>query len=553
MIFEEDKDFVPKTTTSKTETTPKQTHFSQEDKDAFIAQYTEWVKTFYPVDEFEIQDENGSTINFVRSNPLPFHENEKKHLIYFLKENGSNAEKSKAPATIWAFLEDKKFNFLVDWDSMGKGYGKVIYRNAQKILEILGIEDRENYSITVAHQPEHAFLQHMRTKDLLADTAKEPNISTAQNLLKKFIQHPYFVNLKDVNSIIEYAKKSGISDDEIAKSLNENGFLIKTHTISDNDLETFKNFNICGLRATNMHRTIMESKSFTPLLLLTNVDKNDVTMEFKRIIDDLQKDVENKKAKGAFIPSDLSEYGAIMHILLNWHNVPVMFQNLDNNIQTGIKKLVISTLDYFNEEHSYSGIMGASKTAKTIKNLAHAIPLDKDDYINIYMKMLNRNYTLNEFQEFVSYYVVLDPKVEEEGNLEIAQNSYYPSPKQFWQDDSNLDKHHKMRRIHMPQKAPKAPKTIRDIIKKEILKKGIAQKKKIKTDMTGVTEDGKIIQVDNLKDWLFGVPGAHGNLKITNSGKVLLLPPQTPLEAVRLIEDTVQEKFHSAPGGDGNR
>lgn len=71
--------------------------------------------------------------------------------------------------------------------------------------------------------------------------------------------------------------------------------------------------------------------------------------------------------------------------------------------------------------------------------------------------------------------------------------------------------------------------------------------------MTGVTKDGKTIKVDNLKDWLFGVPRAHGNLKVAKSGTVIFLPPQTPKEAVRLIEGAVQEKFRSTPGSNGNR
>lgn len=58
--------------------------------------------------------------------------------------------------------------------------------------------------------------------------------------------------------------------------------------------------------------------------------------------------------------------------------------------------------------------------------------------------------------------------------------------------------------------------------------------------MTGRDKKGKPIVVDNLKDWLFGVPGAHGNLQMEGSSTVIL-PPQTPDFAVRLIEDTFRD------------
>ena len=110
------------------------------DRKALEERYYNWVRSFYPVDEFEIQNEKGEPIKFTRNNPSAFNEKAKEYLIYFANKKVNSEGKLEVAATIWAFLEKKQFNFLVNWDSQGKGYGKAIYRNVQKILEILQIE-----------------------------------------------------------------------------------------------------------------------------------------------------------------------------------------------------------------------------------------------------------------------------------------------------------------------------------------------------------------------------------------------------------------------------
>lgn len=227
MQFEKEEDLIPKIDTVQTTVQPtaepEKIELTEVEKKAWMSKYIKWVRTFYPVDEFEIEGNNGEPIKFFRFNPLPFHEKQKEHLIYFIREQNNST--GKAIATIWVFFKDKKFNFLVDdWNRHRNGYGTAIYKNVQNILETLGVEDRENYSVTVAHPPEHPFLQHMRTKDLLADTNGTPDTDTAKTLLSNFEKHPYFVHLKDINSIVEYARKSDISDEEIIHSLNTNGF-----------------------------------------------------------------------------------------------------------------------------------------------------------------------------------------------------------------------------------------------------------------------------------------------------------------------------------------
>ena len=61
--------------------------------------------------------------------------------------------------------------------------------------------------------------------------------------------------------------------------------------------------------------------------------------------------------------------------------------------------------------------------------------------------------------------------------------------------------------------------------------------------MTGIGKDGKPFIVDNLKDWLLGVPGAYGNLQIMGTSNVAF-PQQTPKFAVELIEQALENIEH---------
>ena len=95
----------------------------------------------------------------------------------------------------------------------------------------------------------------------------------------------------------------------------------------------------------------------------------------------------------------------------------------------------------------------------------------------------------------------------------LTKNVYYPYPKGHWQKSNSWEENHRISKVAIPQSVNKKGK-VRDILKQEILRKSTARRTKIKTDMTGIGKNGKPFVVDNLKDWLFGVPGAHGNLQM---------------------------------------
>ena len=398
----------------------------------------------------------------------------------------------------------------------------------------------------------------MRTQELIEYTQKEPDENNAKELLHTFSQDKYFMNLEDINSIIEYARASGINDEEIVHNLNENGFLVDffEHYFTNRErsmkeeeaIKRFKSFGLSGLKATSMHKMIMQTKSFRGLSLIKDIDKKDCTLEFRRIIKELQADTAEQRENGGYINPDVEKYGEAVYVILNYHNSLLMLKNLIEDIQETIKNGLISLIEDFDPSRRYMEMRREPETVKTMRILSESMTLDKDDYIKMYMRMLNRNYTLKEFQECVEHYNIFDREVIEEANFEISQNSYYPYPVNNWMHNRKLNKQHQRREINI-RLGNKEPEEIITIIKDAIITDGKAKNRKIKTTMMGMTEDGDIINVDNLNDWLFGVPDANGNIII--EGSKIYLPPQTPPEAVTLIEKIVKTRVWGAPNGVG--
>ena len=121
---------------------------------------------------------------------------------------------------------------------------------------------------------------------------------------------------------------------------------------------------------------------------------------------------------------------------------------------------------------------------------------------------------------------------------EIFKHSYYPCPKRKWQKSREFGEDHRISKIEIPSGIGNRGK-VRDQIKQQVIKDGIARSTKIKTDMTGIGKDGKKFPVENLKDWMFGVPGTHGNLQLMGNNAVTF-PPQTPKFAVEIVEKALR-------------
>ena len=107
-----------------------------------------------------------------------------------------------------------------------------------------------------------------------------------------------------------------------------------------------------------------------------------------------------------------------------------------------------------------------------------------------------------------------------------------PTPKYGWQKRNQYG--YRIPKIIIPESL-REKHSLRKLIKDEVIKQGIAKETKIITDMTGITEEGKVIKVDNVKDWLFGVPGVHGNMQMMGTNAVAF-PPQTPTVVTDIVK-----------------
>lgn len=562
----EDREIVPKTENrEEKEKKPKRT---KEELAKAYRDYLKWLDEVCPLEEFELKGKDGEILNFYRGS---ISKNNLEWKCYFLRDKeykqayeekkqqlllGEEAAKDinkvfEAKAFVSVDKKEKYLNFGTELEYQRNGYDRAIYDNYLNILEMLGIEDKEQYQLRVNGDSNHEFLQGIQTEQLVAKANTEPDIEKAKQILEEFAKYPNTMEFSQLNSIIQYAIKSGISIEEITKAINENGFNIKywvngnTPEFQKEDLEQFRSFGITGLKATSMHQHFMRCRSCSFMRFLGDVDMQDATSEFRNILEEVKKDYEQKKVEGRWIPSNLEQFGELGHIILDWDDVGLLLKNVNPDIKEIAKQQAIARFDEFDPKHEEKWITDNTSnnidmnSHSTFRMLSQSGMMDKDAYIELYQRALNRNYNLRDFDNRVRSFID-----EEERGLareEIAQNAYYPAPKKDWQlsNTSKKSKSHNIAKVSIPQKVART-KNVRALIKAEVLKQGIAKRTKIKTTMTGKDENGNPIVVDNLKDWLFGVPGAHGNLRITKGNNVVVFPPQTPQFAVELLEQTIR-------------
>lgn len=531
-------------------------------------EYYDWLQSIYPVESFEIQGKDGEMLHFYHGFKTKSLDDEH-FLSYFLRDDEyskyfkeqknlhlqgeempeDEKKEYKAKGFISIDKNKKYFNFGIEWDYQGHGYGKAIYDNISYILEMLGIEDKEQYELRVYGDPNHDFFERMDTQRLVAKTNSEPNTENALQIIEEFSKYPNSMKFSELNTIIQYAINSNVPMEDIARAINDNGFNIYYHTVDrvpyfqEEDFEKFKSFCITGIKTTCMHHHFMRARNFGFIKLLTGVDTHDATLEFRRVLEEAKDEQEKRKTERNYIPTNLEKFGELEYLILDW-NLGLLLQNIDPDIQAIVKKQAISKFDEFDPEHYHQwGFEIDCESYRTFAMLRDAGLMDKDVYIELYQKALNRNYNLQEFDGVISKFI--DSKERELAKEEISQNVYYPSPKRNWQRSHTYGKDHIISKVEIPQGISEKGK-VRDILKQEILKQGIARKTKIKTDMTGIGKDGKPFVVDNLKDWLFGVPGTHGNLQMMGTSAVTF-PPQTPKFAIDLIKQTFKDLEYSDP------
>ena len=334
-------------------------------------------------------------------------------------------------------------------------------------------------------------------------------------------------SLKDVNSVLSILQQNGINSDEMLQALRENGFNIY---ISDwkedqDQIPTFKSFGIEGITLDDLRDSILKDKNFNFLKLANDISPKDMTREYNSLLNELA------EKRGKRDSKDSKRYEEIFELMCNYSNASELFSRLTPEVKELTKKLMIDNIDVI-EALQKNPIGYSSEFSKIMGVMSKSFELSEDDMTNIYMKCLNngasKEGTIIALQQYL-------PKEERKGFEErINSANIYPNPKYFWLTDKNL------RRIRVNRGEN------RGTIKSKIQADGRCFSTRVKTDMVGKSKEGKKIVVNNLSKWLFGVPGARGNLTITRAGDYIQLPGNTPDEAVELIESILQERTMDA-------
>lgn len=538
----------------------KKPKMTKEEIAKYYQEYYSWLQSIYPTETFDIQGKNGETLHFYRGfnsrdeeNRLTYYLIDDEYIQYLERQKALRMQGEEIPEDekkkynskgfIDIDKDEKWLNFGIEWEyqRLGYGYGRTIYDNIPHILGMLGIEDKEQYELRVYGNSKHDFLKRMDTKKFVARTHTEPNSENALNIIRELAEYPNAMSLSEFNALIEYALNSNVPREKIASAINENGFntyygtVNNTPNFAEEDFKKFKSFGITGIKPTCLHQHFMRGRNFGFISLLNDIDMQDATLEFERVYEEVKAEHEKRKVEGGYIPPDLERYGELEYLILDWPYLGVLLKSVSPDIQEIVRRKAISKFDEFDPEHSYAWRYNRvdSNTENTLEMLRDAGLMDKDTYIRLYQKALNRNYDLEEFNIIAGRYI--DKKEKELAIDEISRNVYYPSPKGKWQKSSKR----KIPQVEVPTRIRSEERTIK-VLKKEIIKKGIAKRTKIKTDMIAKRKDGTTFVVDDLQDWLLGVGETKGNLRMTGNGAVTL-PPQTPQYAIDFIEQTFKD------------
>lgn len=340
--------------------------------------------------------------------------------------------------------------------------------------------------------------------------------TSALKLLQHLEKTPEKLELSQINTVIGIAKQNGISNDVIFNALEQNGFDIVKY--SKEDLEKFNQFGISGISLDHVRDSMIKEKNFGLITIADKVDEQETTREYNSILNELA----NKKGK-----RNEKKYEEIHELMCNYSNATELFSRLTPEVKELTKKIVIDNLDVI-ETLQKNPIGYSSELSKIMDVMTKSFDISEEDMTNIYMKCLNNGASKEDIIRNLQQYMPEEKRKKFEEKINSA--NIYPNPKYFWLTDKNL------RRIRINREEN------RSTIKSKIQADRRCFSTKVKTDMVGESKDGKKIAVNNLSKWLFGVPGAKGNLTITKSGDYVQLPGNTPDEAVELIETILMER-----------
>lgn len=427
-------------------------------------------------------------------------------------------------------------------------YLKTFQDNPEALRRIIPIlSTTENYSFRsksgdFISQISSEILEPSEVRDIVLDAENiglnqllqyqlDYDTDSAKKLMEIFSNATSKTSLKDLNAVFNILQQNGIDSDAMLQALRENGFNI---SISDwredqEQIPTFKSFGISGITLDDLRDSILKNKNFNFLKLTDNITPEDMTREYNSLLNELASKKGKKDGK------DAKRYEEIFELMCEYSNATELFSRLTPEVKELTKKLMIDNLDVI-EALQKNPIGYSSEFSKIMGVMSKSFELSEDDMTNIYMKCLNngasKEGTISALQQYL-------PEEERKGFEErINSANIYPNPKYFWLTDKNL------RRIRVNRGEN------RGTIKSKIQADGRCFSTRVKTDMVGESKEGKKIVVNNLSKWLFGVPGARGNLTITRVGDYIQLPGNTPDEAVELIETILMERAKEGPSKD---
>lgn len=478
--------------------------------------------------------------------------------------------------------EEKTFRFLITDKEEHHGYAEYLYYNAQSILKKLGIEDGEKYKVAVNMNFDHNVFKHLATKRLIDLTNTSPNKENGIYVMRELSGHPYTMSLKEYNSLIQYAIDSKVPMHFIADAINWNEFNVRDAVSifrDDNEVKRFKSFGIKGISLIRMHEHFANGRNDLKFMeLIDEVDSKDASKEFRALLDYIENnlkasqeeneriEIENQdilrqnaiieeenshlspgeakkpikytKSK-RYISPILEQHGPLASFMLEWKNSNMLIKYIDPSLKNIVRRSALKMFELADPEHQEHWSFRIDNTSrKLLEILKEAGMMDKDTYIDLYQKALNRNHDLGEFQRAVSCFIDYDE--ENQALEEISQHTYYPAPKKDWQRSHSWETKSKIQRVEIPQSLAKKygydARRIRDAVRKQILSQKGIQDIKIKTDMTINNRNGTKTRVNRLVDWMFGTQGKRGYMHMQGN-TYITFPPQTPDYPMEIVKD----------------
>lgn len=337
---------------------------------------------------------------------------------------------------------------------------------------------------------------------------------SAISLLNSLANSSGRYRLQTINAILDIAKQNHISSEKMSEALQKNGFDVFS-SFEEEDIQKFKSFGIKGIPFSNFRDKIIQERQFNYVGLLDSVTDE----EFYSVIE----------SNGIKNEDGVIDYGYVFYLIgeNSYNHFNELLSKITPGAKETVKKALIDNLDRISllqkDEYGWNDEDRDGNLSEAMNVMNEAFEFTKNDLIKIYTKCINNGRPISSTLDNLMIYL---PE-EEKDAFKKETSNIYPNPKfEYWRFGNNR----KYISIN--------PKETRQTIKEKIQQDGRCFSTKIKTDMVGKSKEGKKIPVNNLSKWLFGVPGAKGQLIVQRDGYICL-PKNTPTEVEKIIEESL--------------